>query len=180
MRGEITDLWSSALKWHKPGWCRETFLALPHSHTLPLSHSPNSLFLKVPFPQSYFATIKVLGRFIPPKEKPARSGHIVNLCVASFCSVVKWLGCWQPCGASPEGEKEKTWLQTAAAKKCSSWGLSDWCDSVFAQIACRPFSLMPSIFSQCHCKESTPERPSEALLFKTRSFLTETLSLYLS
>ena len=100
-------------------------------------------FSNSPSPQSCFATINVLGRFNPPKEGPARSGHIVNLCVASFCSVMKWLGCWQPCGASPEGEKKKkkkTWLRTAAAKKCSSWGLSGWCDSVFAQIACRPFS----------------------------------------
>jgi hypothetical protein len=32
---------------------------------------------------------------------------------------------------------------------------------------------------KCHYRESTPERPSEALPFKTRSFLTETLSQYL-
>jgi hypothetical protein len=46
-------------------------------------HPPSPLVLTFPFPQWYFATIKVLGRLISPMERPARSGHIVNLCVAS-------------------------------------------------------------------------------------------------
>lgn len=144
---------------------------LPHTPSLPFPQFPLS---QAPLPQSHFATIKVLGRFIPPQERPARSGHIVNLCVASFCSVWNGWAADSLVGLPQRGRKNAR-LQTAAAKKCSSWGLSAWCDSVFAQIACRPFSNA-SIFSQCHYKESTPERPSEALPLKTRSFSTETRS----
>ena len=111
--GEITENYG-VLLWNDTnlGDVKEPF-HLYHTSTHSLSPiSPILFFSNSPSPQSCFATIKVLGRFSPPKEGPARSGHIVNLCVASFCSVMKWLGCWQPCGASPEGEKEKkkTWL----------------------------------------------------------------------
>lgn len=78
----------------------------------------------------------------------------------------------------PQRRRKKTWLQTAAAKKWSSWGLSGWCDSVFAPKPAVHFLTPPP--SQCHYRESTPGRPSEARPRKTRSFLTETLSQCLS
>lgn len=148
-----------------------------------LPHTPSPIppipFLKCPLPQSYFATIKVLGRFLSPQKRPARSGHIVNLCVASFL-----LGSWNGWAADslvglPQGQRKKPGCRQPQPRNGAAEASLAGVTQCLLQKPAVHF-LMPPLSSQCHCRESTPGRPSEALPRKTRSFLTETLSQCLS